>query len=366
MKKVFLLLIILFLPIITSVNAEVTIASWGGAYTESQIKGYKDTYTKPSSVKFVNYNGGLDEVRSQVESGNVKWDIIDVLPNDAINGCDEGLFENISSKYNKFPKGPNNTNIIKDMQLTGISDNLSDCCVPQIFWSYVVFYDPGAFPGNPKPQTVADFFNVKKFPGKRGVHAWANGFIEMALVADGVSASAVYTVLKNQTGAVDRAFAVMDKIKDHIVHWSAGSKPIELVKSGEVVMSIGYNGRVGAAVLAEGENFKYIWDSQVLEQEFLCLVKGSKNRKQALDFLQHSSSPQSLAEQARYVTYGPMRASSVDIIAGNEPWFHNGKNVYDHIPNTPEKLAVSIMADPYWWSSDGWKISERYNTWMDN
>ena len=41
MKKVFLL-ITLFLPIITSINAEVTIASWGGAYTDSQIKGYKN------------------------------------------------------------------------------------------------------------------------------------------------------------------------------------------------------------------------------------------------------------------------------------------------------------------------------------
>ena len=74
MKKVFLL-ITLFLPIITSINAEVTIASWGGAYTDSQIKGYKNTYTKPSSIKFVNYSGGFAELRSQLESGNVKWDI---------------------------------------------------------------------------------------------------------------------------------------------------------------------------------------------------------------------------------------------------------------------------------------------------
>ena len=92
-------IILLFLPIITSINAEVTIASWGGAYTDSQIKGYKNTYTKPSSIKFVDYNGELDDVREQVESGNVKWDIIDVLPDQAISGCKQGLFENISSKY---------------------------------------------------------------------------------------------------------------------------------------------------------------------------------------------------------------------------------------------------------------------------
>ena len=38
-----------------------------------------------------------------------------------------------------------------------------DCCVPQIFWTYVVFFDPDAFPGV-KPSTIADFFDVEKFP----------------------------------------------------------------------------------------------------------------------------------------------------------------------------------------------------------
>ena len=28
---------------------------------------------------------------------------------------------------------------------------------------------------------IADFFNVKKFPGKRGIHTWPNALIEMAL-----------------------------------------------------------------------------------------------------------------------------------------------------------------------------------------
>ena len=67
----------------------VTVASWGGAYTESQQKAYADTWSDPSSVKFENYNGGLGEVRAQVESGSVTWDIVDVLPSDAITGCDE-------------------------------------------------------------------------------------------------------------------------------------------------------------------------------------------------------------------------------------------------------------------------------------
>ena len=151
----------------------VTVASWGGAYTESQIKAYVDTYSDPSAVKFENYNGGLGEIRAQVESGSVIWDVVDVLPDEAITGCDEGLFEDISGLYDTFTPAPDGTSMIDDMANSGVT-NLSDCCAPQIFWTYVVFYDPDAFSGE-KPSKIADFFDTTKFPGKRGVHTWASG-----------------------------------------------------------------------------------------------------------------------------------------------------------------------------------------------
>ena len=78
--KAFLFVSLVFAPFAASA---VTVASWGGAYTESQQKAYADTYSDPSSIVFENYNGGLGEVRAQVESGSVTWDIVDVLPSDA-------------------------------------------------------------------------------------------------------------------------------------------------------------------------------------------------------------------------------------------------------------------------------------------
>ena len=79
----------------TAAQAEVNVVSWGGAYTASQQKAYQETYKDPGSINFINYNGGLGEVRTQVESGNVTWDIVDVLPSEARVGCDEGLFEEL-------------------------------------------------------------------------------------------------------------------------------------------------------------------------------------------------------------------------------------------------------------------------------
>ena len=350
------LLLASVVAVTTAAQAEVNIVSWGGAYTASQQKAYKDTYKDPDSINFINYNGGLGEVRTQVESGNVTWDIVDVLPHEGRVGCDEGLFEELDRSV--FEPAPDGTPMDDDIMI----EVPNDCVVPQIFWSYVVFYEEGTFKGE-QPSTIADFFNVKKFPGKRGIHTWPNALIEMALLADGVAVKDVYKVMSTDEG-IDRAFEMLDNIKDHAVFWSAGSKPLELVKSGETSMAIAYNGRVGAAILSEGEKFVPVWDGQVLEEEWLVLMKGAPNRDEAIDFLVHASTTASQAEQAKYINYGPMRASAFDILKNNEPWFHNGKNIMEHMPNRPEVMARTVVANPEWWADYGDSIGERYTAWM--
>ncbi len=332
--------------------ADITFVSWGGAYTNSQQKAYIDTWSKGSGVTVESYNGGLGEIKAQVEANNVTWDVVDVLPDQAITGCDEGLFEKVDQ-----------SEFINDLVVPPVSE----CVVPQIFWAYTVFYDKAAFPGK-KPKSMKDFFNVKKFPGKRGIHTWPNALIEMALVADGVKAKKVYDVMSTPEG-IDRAFAKLDEIKNDVVFWSAGSKPLELVSSGEVVMAIAYNGRIGAAILSEGKDFEYIWDGTVLEQEYLVAIKGGKNTAEALEFMAHASSAASNAEQAKYIPYGPMRKSSINIIKKGEPWFikEGGNiNILPHMPTTPKVLKKAVIADPYWWADNGAEVSERYGAWKGN
>jgi putative spermidine/putrescine transport system substrate-binding protein len=344
------------IAVTSSVRAEVNVVSWGGAYTASQQKAYQDTYKDPQSINFIDYNGGLDEVRSQVESGNVTWDIVDVLPHEARVGCDEGLFEELDRSA--FEPAPDGTSMDDDIMV----EIPNDCVVPQIFWSYVAFYQAGTFKGA-QPTSIADFFNVKKFPGKRGIHTWPNAVIEMALLADGVAVKDVYKVMSTSEG-IERAFVTLDRIRDHAVFWSSGATPLELVKSGEVAMSLAYSGRVGAAVLSEDASFVTIWDGQVLEEEWLVMMKAAPHRDAAMDFLVHASTTQAQALQAKYINYGPMRASAFAVIRKGEPWFHNGKNVMEFMPNRPEVMRRSVVASPEWWADYGDAISQRYNEWM--
>ena len=43
------------------------------------------------TINWVDYSGGLSEIKAQKEAGKITWDIIDVFAMDTITGCDEGL-----------------------------------------------------------------------------------------------------------------------------------------------------------------------------------------------------------------------------------------------------------------------------------
>ena len=112
---------------------DLTVVSWGGAYTKSQVEAYHKPWMAKTGKTIVSedYNGGLAEIKSQVEAGNVTWDIVDVELSDAIRGCDEGLLEEID--HSMLPPAPDGTPATEDF----ISLALHDCAVANIVWSTI-------------------------------------------------------------------------------------------------------------------------------------------------------------------------------------------------------------------------------------
>jgi spermidine/putrescine-binding protein len=220
----------------------ITVVSWGGAYTKSQIKAYHEPFTAKTgiTVQSEDYNGGLAEVKAQVEAGNVIWDLVDVEVSDLVRGCDEGLLETIDLSI--LPPSPDGTPAAEDF----LDGSLYDCGVPTIVWSTIYAYDSSKFPGA-KPATMADFFDTQKFPGKRAMRKGPKPNLEFALIADGVPADQVYEVLGTDEG-VDRAFAKLDSVKDSMLWWEAGAQPPQMLADGEVVMATAYNGRIFNAI----------------------------------------------------------------------------------------------------------------------
>ena len=77
---------------------EITFTSWTGPYMRSQMLGFVRPYenAKGVQVNVAHYNGGIAEIRDQVESANVVWDVVDLTQADSLRACEEGLLEDLS------------------------------------------------------------------------------------------------------------------------------------------------------------------------------------------------------------------------------------------------------------------------------
>lgn len=334
---------------------EVTVMSWGGAYTKSQVEAYHKPFTAETGIKVVSIdadNPGTP-IKAQVEAGNVSVDVADVEYSDAVRLCDEGLLETID--LSMLPPAPDGTPASEDF----IDGALTDCAVANIVWSTVVSYNANAFSGD-KPTTIADFFDTAKFPGKRGLRKSAKATLEMALMGDGVPAGEVYALLDTDAG-VDRAFAALDKIKSDIVWWEAGAQPPQLLADGEVAMSTAYNGRIFNAAVAENQPLVVIWDGQMMDFDLFVVPKGAPNKENAMKFIAFATDTQRLADQASWISYGPARKSSGAMVGK----YSDGKTeMAPHMPTAAANLGNALVNNFEFWVDKDAELNERFNAWL--
>ncbi|MBU2966970.1 ABC transporter substrate-binding protein [Amphritea sp. 2_MG-2023] len=335
----------------------LTVVSWGGAYTKSQRMAYSDPFTAKTGIKIVDEDksgNGLAGLRAQTEAGNVTWDVLDILEGDAILACDEGIAQELDYEKDLNP-GADGTPVMEDF----IEGSLSGCYVPTIVYATLFSFNDKAFPGE-KPKTIADVFDVKKFPGKRAFEKKPDANLEWALAADGVPYDEVYDVLGTPEG-VERAFAKLDTIKDSIIWWDAGAQPPQLLADGEVAIASAYNGRIFNAQVVENQPFTIIWDGQVYELDGYIIPKGAPHKKAAMDYLRFATDTQRLADQTKYISYGPARKSSAPLVDSHA---ETGVKMAPHMPTTPVNFKTPIKKDAEFWADNGDELRQRFNAWL--
>ncbi|MQY42027.1 extracellular solute-binding protein [Epibacterium sp. SM1969] len=335
---------------------EVTVMSWGGAYTKSQVEAYHKPFSAKTGIKIVSVDADnpATPIKAQVEAGNVSIDVADVEFSDAVRLCDEGLLEEIDTSI--LPAAPDGTPAADDF----IDGALQDCAVANIVWSTVFAYNSDNVAS--QPSSIADFFDTSKIPGKRGLRKSAKATLEMALMGDGVPAAEVYDLLDTEEG-VDRAFEVLDRIKDDIVWWEAGAQPPQLLADGEVVMSTAYNGRIFNAAIAENQPLEVVWDGQILDFDLFVVPKGAPNKDAAMDFIAFSTDTQRLADQASWISYGPARKSSGALVG----LFSDGKTeMAPHMPTAEANLGNALVNNFEFWVDKDTELNERFNAWLAN
>jgi len=345
----------LLLPAATVSAGEITVMSWGGAYTKSQVEAYHKPWMAKTGhkLKSVDSPNPGAPIKAQVTAGKVSIDVADVEYSDAVRYCDEGLLEPIDAK--SLPSAIDGTTAENDF----IKGGITDCGVANIVWSTIFAYDADKIKGE-NPKTIADFFNTSKFPGKRGMRKGAKANLEMALMADGVAVADVYKVL-GSTAGVKGALGKLDSIKSDIVWWEAGAQAPQLLADGEVVMTTAYNGRIFNAAVSENKPFAIVWDGQVLDFDMFVIPKGAPNKALALDFIKFATSTKPLADQAKYIAYGPARKSSAAFVG----LFKDGKTkMAPHMPTAPANLKNALVNNFEFWADNASELNERFNAWI--
>jgi len=337
-----------YLPWATA-HEDLTFTTWTGPYMRSQMLGFVNPYqnTTGKKVNVDHYAGGIDEIRNQVESANVTWDVVDLTQADSLRACEEGLLEKFD--HSVLPSGADGSSYKDDF----IDGALNPCGVGVIVWATVFAYDNQAF-SDTKPVVIADFFDIQNFPGRRAIRRDPAVIMEWALLADGVPADEIYPMLETEQG-LQRAFTKLNQIKPHIVWWKNGRDPINLLNNSEVTMS-----SIWATTGVEGSkeadsHFTVEWDGRVIEMDLFGIVKGTPNLQEANEFIKFASNSKSLAEQAKYLANGPTRKSSLSLIP---------EAVRDNLPNGPlHEDQTSVVSDAQWWAKNYTAIAERFSAW---
>ncbi len=336
---------------------ELVVVSWGGAYSASQQKAYHDPYmaTNPD-IKILNddsSNEAVAKLRAQAEANNVTWDLVDVVASDAMRLCDEGLALEIDHDKALAP-APDGTSASKDFGDLIVSP----CFIPQIVYSTTFGYRTDKV--KEKPTSVCAVFDLEKFPGKRALEKRPINNVEWALICDGVEAKDVYDVLDTKEGR-ERAFKKLDTIKDQVVWWSKGAQTPQLLADGEVVMGSTYNGRLFSLIEEKKAPVAMLWDWQVFDLDGWIVPKGTKNLDAVMKYLRFATDTQRLADQAKYISYGPARQSSAPLVGKHATL---GIDMKPHMPTSPENAKTNLLYNYEWWADNRDDLDQQFQAWL--
>jgi putative spermidine/putrescine transport system substrate-binding protein len=303
---------------------EITVVSFGGSFQDGQSKALFQPAAKAMNIKVKEETyTSIADLRLKVKAGAVTWDIVASGSGSAARAGAEGILEKLDYKV-----------IDVSSFLPGTAQ---DYCVGGDVFSTVLAWNTKTY-GDKGPQSWADFWDVKKFPGKRSYRKSVAGALEPALMADGVPKEKVYEVLSTKAG-IDRAIKKIKELKPHIaVWWSSGAQHAQLMKDGEVDMITGWNGRFDVAA-KDGAKVAYTFNQGLLDYDCFAIAKGAPNKDLAMKFLAEISKPQYQAEFTKYITYGPTNKKAYDLGTIEASY---AKRLPSHPDNAAKQLPINL------------------------
>jgi putative spermidine/putrescine transport system substrate-binding protein len=236
------------------------------------------------AVNFAPWAGSLAALQQRVASADPGPDLLLMPDADLLAACRQGL--------------------LIPLDWTALGDRASlpeasECGLPAFDEASVLAWDETR---DHTPPEWPDFWDVARYPGKRGLPRRARGTLEVALMADGIAARDIYRVLGSADG-VARAFRKLDQLRPYTVWWTDGEKAMKALQSGSVMMTLAPATNIAGPAGAKAPAFGQQWTGGLIEMLGWAVPVGAPDPHAATEVLRLGRDP---ARQAAVTSLVPV------------------------------------------------------------
>ncbi len=310
----------------------LTFASWGGSTQQAQQSAWTDPFGKAAGTS-VTQAGPTDygRLKAMVDAKSPEWSVVDV-EGDFVRRAGAELLEPID--YSALPKD----DIFPDW--------VSDYGVGDFAYSFVIAYSTKA---KAHPTNWAEFFDTKRFPGKRSFYKYSySGIFEAALLADGVEPDKLYPL------DWDRAFKKLDTIKKDIVWWETGAQSQLYLTDGSADYVCAWNGRV-YDLIQKGAPVAIEWNQNLQAADYLVVPKGTPDKDAAMKLIGYALQPEQQAKFAELTAYAPVNKKAIDLISDK---------TRPYLSTYAENREKGVVINDDFWAKGRAEVQSRWDAWL--
>lgn len=307
-------------------DKQLVFVNWGGDALKAYDMAYGQPFLAATGITVKEDGTGPTEgaIAAQFKSGKPTWDVVDADPFSAIALGRQGMIEPIDYKI-----------VDKATMRPGFG---WDYAALTYFFSTVLTYDAQKFGDNP-PKTMADFFDVKQFPGKRSLYKWGTGMWEAALLADGVAPDKLYPL------DLKRAHAKIAALKENVVsYWGGGAESQQVMLSGDAAMGLIWSTRATLLDRDSANTVKFTWNEGTISPGTLAVIKNNPGgTENAMKFIASTSDPKKQLVMFEMLGQGPANPATDALIPADSQQYN---------PVDPKNMKLQVALDMTWYADN--------------
>jgi putative spermidine/putrescine transport system substrate-binding protein len=305
-------------------GGEIVFATWGGTEIKNLTRAYATPFQSAGGPNIVFDGTGPTEgaIRNMVDSGDVGWDVCDADGYSAIRLGRGGALSAID--YSIVNRDLVTPPFAFDHGVGGYS------------YAYVLAYDTELYKNHP-PQNWADFWDVKHFPGKRGLWRWMNGGFEAAMLGAGAARDKVFPI--NIGLAMDR----MRQLKPNLITWENGAQSKQMLLDRAVGMSCIWHSRAAQLAAESNGRIAWTWADGILYPGVWVVPKNNPAGSEAFKFIAF------MQDAARQINFtglqgvGPCNPAATKAMPAS---------LRPIDPTQAATRAQLVTADSQWWADN--------------